>query len=326
MIWLRTAWRCNHWGARSSLAWLGAIAALLFAACAPAQTVQPQSAKPAPQRAAPAQWRLADDDNTITLFGTVHMLPPDFAWERSALEAALEQAEAVYLETNIDPEGQAALPAAMLRAGTNPPGVTLSGLLSAADRARLQTLAASLGVSVAALEDRRPWLAALSLSVAAVARAGHDPEAGADAWLRRRAQALGAELRYLETAEEQIAVFAGLSPQADRAFLTATLRQVEEDIAELGVLDRAWAAGDLATLEPMLVASLSEAGPEVYAAALTNRNVRWVEAIEALIAGDEDVVIGVGTAHLVGPDSVVAMLRAKGYAVEGPGAPTPERR
>ena len=55
--------------------------------------------------------------------------------------------------------------------------------------------------------------------------------------------------------------------------------------------------------------------PEVYQRVLVDRNERWVPKIEALIEGGVPTLVIVGTGHLVGRDSVVAMLQAKGHFV-----------
>ena len=56
--------------------------------------------------------------------------------------------------------------------------------------------------------------------------------------------------------------------------------------------------------------------PEMYRLFVVQRNRNWVELIEPMTKRDESVLIIVGAAHLVGRDSVPALLRAKGYHVE----------
>ena len=58
--------------------------------------------------------------------------------------------------------------------------------------------------------------------------------------------------------------------------------------------------------------------PRLYRRLVTNRNRAWVATIEGLLKGSEQALIVVGVGHLVGPDSVPAMLRRRGFAVEGP--------
>ena len=51
---------------------------------------------------------------------------------------------------------------------------------------------------------------------------------------------------------------------------------------------------------------------------LHDRHTKWAPQIERMLADGRTHVVVVGSAHLVGKDSVVAMLRAKGIKVEGP--------
>ena len=55
--------------------------------------------------------------------------------------------------------------------------------------------------------------------------------------------------------------------------------------------------------------------PELKDLLLKQRNRNWVPQIETLLAGRDDVLVVVGAGHLVGPDSVIRMLRDKGYEV-----------
>ena len=41
----------------------------------------------------PALWRLKDADSEITLFGTVHLLPPDLKWRTPAIDTAFAAAD-----------------------------------------------------------------------------------------------------------------------------------------------------------------------------------------------------------------------------------------
>jgi uncharacterized protein YbaP (TraB family) len=49
---------------------------------------------------------------------------------------------------------------------------------------------------------------------------------------------------------------------------------------------------------------------------LVERNAAWVASVDDCIKQKSSCFIVVGAAHLVGPDSLVAMLRKKGYKVE----------
>ena len=101
-------------------------------------------------------------------------------------------------------------------------------------------------------------------------------------------------------------------------FLSATLREIENEPSDVATLDDAWARGDVKTLSHDLTRDLRSAGPEIYAALIRDRNRRWAEQIDLMMKGSGTAFIAVGAAHLVGKDGVPALLRAKGYKVEGP--------
>ena len=68
-----------------------AAAAALLAACSPA-----------PEKAADAgglpMWVIEDNDSTIYMTGTVHMLPPDVQWRSPRLDKALKDSTELWLE------------------------------------------------------------------------------------------------------------------------------------------------------------------------------------------------------------------------------------
>lgn len=268
---------------------------------------------PVPAAAEPAVWTIRDADSTILLFGSVHLLPEGLDWRPPALDAALDGADDLWFETPAE-GGEGRLATRAL--GLLPVGESLSARLPPAGRARLERVIAAVGLSPAAVDGLRPWLADVTLSVAALIRDGARADAGVETVLADTAP--GAERRYFETPWDQIAFLAG-SPDADQlASLEETLRQLEEDPELFTRLVRAWLAGDQAAIEQLGVAPLRTLSPVLYERLLAGRNRRWAEAILDRLAGSGTTVIVVGAGHLTGPDGLPALLRARGVAVEGP--------
>jgi uncharacterized protein YbaP (TraB family) len=276
-------------------------------------------AKTAPQAAqGPALWRISDKDSEIWLFGTVHVLPPTLKWRGPKIERAFDGAETIYFETATDAPAQSTIAAMVQRYGYNKPGVALSSLISGADRARLARICAKLHIAPAQLEPARPWLAAVQISVAEVMAQGQAQAAGVEQVLDADARAHNKKRAYFESAEEQIRFFADLDTEVQLQFLSATLREIENEPGDVDTLDQAWARGDVKTLSRELNRDLRSAGPEIYAALIRDRNRRWADEIDTMMKGSGTAFIAVGAAHLVGKDGVPALLRAKGYVVEGP--------
>ena len=53
--------------------------------------------------AGPALWKVADDDTTIYLFGTVHVLPQGVEWYDATIAKALEGSDILVTEIPMDP-------------------------------------------------------------------------------------------------------------------------------------------------------------------------------------------------------------------------------
>lgn len=268
-----------------------------------------------PALAHPGLWVVKDADTTIYLFGTVHLLPQDTDWHFPALDRALADSQTLYVE--IVDDDQANMAALVLRYGmdmTHP----LTGLLSPFDRSRLERAArlANVPGGVASLNMMRPWLAALTLTVAPLTQAGLDPAQGVDRQLRAAMEKAGKPVRALETAEQQIGFLAGMPQAMQLAMLRSTLRDTDRATVDLKSIIEAWKNGDdeaLARLENEL---MRRDEPELYQRLLVERNEAWARQVAALLQQPGTVFIAVGAAHLAGPDSLQRQLQRQGESVE----------
>lgn len=260
----------------------------------------------------PALWSISDADSTLYLFGTVHVLRPDTAWGSAKVDAAFEASDDLILEIS-NPDDQAALLPLIRQHGLSQ--TPLSSLLTPEEAADLDAAARTMGGSAAGFDGFRPWLAALTLSVAPLARAGYDPLSGVELILKHRAEDAGKPVTGLETIDHQVEILAGLPEEIQLAFLRSTLRDFDQATTELDALVAAWAAGDVETLERIGVDEMKAESQEVYDALLTRRNAEWADRIQTLLEGSGTTFIAVGSAHLAGEDSVQAMLERRGVAV-----------
>ncbi len=264
----------------------------------------------------PAMWRLADSDSEIFLFGTFHLLPPGTQWASAVMDDAMVETETTFFEADTtSQQAQQALQQAVQQYGVNKPGVTLSSTLGAERAAKFGAVAEKYGVPLANLEPFRPWLASLTVTIVAYQRAGFDPNSGAETIITAKATEQGDEIRYLETAVDQIKALASLEDTNDFTSFDDGLKQLEDVDTEIKNLLTSWRTGDVKAMEEQLVDSIKSASPAAFDVLLKNRNANWVEQINTLMAGEGDHFIAVGAGHLVGEDSVVDMLRDRGYTV-----------
>ena len=269
-----------------------------------------------PAAAEPPVWTVRDADSTIILFGSVHVLPAGLDWRPERLDAALETADDLWFEVPVDQASDTEAAQAAAARGYLPAGQTLSSLLSPAGRDRLERVSGKLGLSPAGMERLAPWYADISVGVVALMRQGATVTTGVERTLAGAAPR--AQRRAFETPTGQIAFFAD-APIADQlASLEDTLRQVDEDPSYYNRLIDAWATGDTRAIETLGLTPMKQVSVYLYDQLIVQRNRRWADIIAGRMDGSGRTVIVVGVGHLVGPDSVPALLRARGYAVEGP--------
>lgn len=298
--------------------------ALVFAiaiAGAPAQALAQAAPAPAAAAAAapiqgegPALWVIKDADSTLYLFGSVHVLRPTTGWASPRVNAAFDSASDVWFEIT-NPEDQAAMMPLIQQYGLSPQ-TPLSSRLTPEELAQLDAAAKAIGASAAQMDPLKPWLAALSLSVAPLIKAGYDPQSGVELALKARAQAAGKSLHGFETLEKQIGLLATLPDDVQLEFLRETLKDYDQAVVILDSMVEAWAKGDVEALDRIVVEDMKTDAPELYKVLLVDRNTDWANQIQTLLQGSGTAFIAVGAAHLTGDDSVQSILNSRGVAVE----------
>ncbi|WP_321490644.1 TraB/GumN family protein [uncultured Hyphomonas sp.] len=267
----------------------------------------------------PAVWTLADEDTTIRIMGTVHFLRPELDWRSEQIDTALAEAGTLVFEADVSSQEAASEMMAFVSShALFTDGRQLTSLLDEAETAELKEALDYLGFPLGAMETFRPWYAAVNLSVLQMQKDGFDPGAGVEQVLEREGKAAGKDFAYLETIEEQLGRFANLPDDEQVDFLISSAESVEEGSEMLDVLVNEWEDGDVAGLAALMSNPEMMGSEAIYDALLKERNQDWLPKIEAMLDEPGTVLVAVGAGHLAGKDSVIELLRARGYEVEGP--------
>ena len=260
-------------------------------------------------------WKVAGKGGAVYLVGSVHLLSSDFYPLPPSLDAAYKDSDLLLEEVDMaeltDPVSQMAL----LSKGMLPSSTPLDTVISPTTYALLTKRAEALGVPAAPFKMLKPWMAALTLVQLEWQQAGFDPQLGLDKHFYDRAKADGKTTQGLETSEYQVSRLDGLSMDQQERLLAESVKELDEERANMKKLVDGWRAGDVAAVERIVLSEL-KAEPALYQRLLVERNRNWLPKIEALFARPRRALVVVGAAHLVGPDGLIAALKAKGYTVE----------
>jgi len=301
---------------------LAATAALAISACGQKDEAPlapgPETSAPAAEAGivGPPRWVVRDEDSTMVLFGTIHILPEGLEWQSEELKGDIASADEVWFEV-LPAELMDQQKAAVLsnQYGASP-DVTLSERLDEETYAQLSDVAAELNLPIAQLENFRPWLVAVTVQVVDLVRDGYAPGSGAEMVIA--AQTEDSRERALETMEQQLGFFGELPDEVEIAFLKSVLEEVERGQTEIKEFTEDWARGDISALEDLLIGSIQDVSEELYQVLLVRRNEAWAERLSQELEGSGTDFVAVGAGHLVGDDGLPMLLKKRGYTVEGP--------
>lgn len=285
--------------------WLrAALAGLLpLTACA-------AEAAPAAPAARPAMWKVADADTTLYLFGTIHLLPEGQSWRTPAMDSALAGSDELVLEVaNVDDMMAGAQ--AMARLGLSPGLPPIAQRVPEGKRAAMRAMIAEAGYPEAVFDRLETWAAALSLLGVTFKRLGLDPSLGVESQIGAPFRKSGRIVTGLETVEQQLGYLDGLSEDAQRAMLLSVVEDSAETRAQFRSMLAAWASGDLEGIARTFDDE-TQMSPELKTALMSRRNAAWAEWLSKRMAKPGTAFVAVGAGHLVGEDSVQAMLKKKG--------------
>ena len=266
----------------------------------------------------PALWRVADEDTTIYLFGTVHTLHADTKWETRFVLDALQDADAIYFEADVEtPAAQRDINDIVTQQGLFIDGQTLEDVLPADAEREVEEALALLGVSMQGIYNFKPWLASMQLSSIHLESRNFRSDLGVERVISVDARQRGIPIRYLETGAYQMGLLASVPQTEQIAMLVQTAQQIEDEPDALDRLIVNWSQGDVAALAKTISKDDVFGSGEVYNLMLRTRNANWSDKIKTLL--DEEAgtfFIAVGAAHLAGDDSVQNLLAANGISSE----------
>jgi uncharacterized protein len=281
---------------------IAALAAPLAAACLPAA-------------ADPAAWRIEGrSGGEIALLGSMHVLRPSDYPLPPAVDALYERADSIVMELDLDDLDAAALQSSLLAAAMLPAGTVLRDVLDPEIYRLSEQRASALGVDLALLERLEPWLVAVTMLDVGVRKLGFQAERGLEQYVLGKARRDGKEILGLESPATQVSIFDDLSRAGQQQLLEQTLQELDTAGGTMSEMAAAWRDGRLDVLADGL---LDEFGsfPGLYTALVTDRNADWVGKLEPLLADGRKYLVVVGALHLIGDDSVIELLEARGHAV-----------
>lgn len=331
---------------------IGIFAALLLVAT----TIIPVSATTTPVSAkeqssqfdfepTPAIWKLADEDTTIYMFGTIHLLPRDLKWRTDKFDAIVKEVDELVVETSDADskviENRDEFFASMTETKDVIP---LIERIKPENQTALRSLAKYIGLPLEALDVVPAWIIPFMMYFKSIEGAETSGEYGHKYGVETVLEAEFAKMeKPVVSIEDPLSIVAALTnmPEGQQmAFINQMLEEwdVTEDALKTVEFDPladiknkskstdnpvvaldytediAWAKGNIAKLEVGL--TKEEMGEGYYDILITDRNTAWTIWLEERLKRPGKILLAVGAGHFVGEHALLKMLAAKGLEVE----------
>ena len=287
---------------RSALCWVVCTAVCSFAVSAAPEPIKSGGGKH-------CLWRVTNAKAPFYLLGSIHRLRDSDYPLPSVIDATIAQSNVFYFET--DPNHDGDMLQRLEAAAKLPGGVEIKDKVHTKTWDYLRSGARGGNFDWVHL---RAWGIAMFLLDYPV----HMRLSGAygvDNYVEKKARARNCSLRGLESLDAHIAVFGGMSDIESEAYLLQAIVYADHRESEMRDMIAAWKSGNAERLAAMDDPTVREA-PGLNARFLQSRNTRWVPVIENAIKSGKPTMIVAGVMHFSGSQSVIAMLRARGYQIE----------
>lgn len=285
------------------------------------------------ERPGPSLWRVSKGDHVVWLLGTLDPLPKRMVWRSRDVEKVVAEAQEVLagapsVSANIGPISMIKLYLQYRRTEKIPAKENLHDWLSPSLYARFAAVKLRFDPHDRQIEELRPMMAARRLYERALA----DSHLTSRNEIESRVYALAREhhvpimrISIHVSDPKDILTEAGEIPRAaEIACLSATIDRLETDLDAMKSRARDWSLGDVDALRKLpfppqreVCTSAAESAPQIKAL-LDRAGEDWQAALESALARNRTTLAMKPIYDLMGPQGTLAMLRAKGYTVEGP--------
>lgn len=265
-------------------------------------------------------WKVANNNTgkTSYVFGTHHFAPLSMLDSIKGLDAALQNADKVYgeldMQAAMDPSALMGMQQMMMA----PADSTIDKVLTTKQLSDLNMAWAKYGtdqIPLNALYVLKP--AGLSTQLAALMSAKVLPDInvgqGIDNELQVRARKAGKQVAGLETMEFQTNMLLGdpISKQAED--LVETIEDIDAEAGKLVRLTNAYLNQNYKDIETICAESVLK-NPESAEKMIISRNNNWMKQLEPEMKNTNLLVV-VGAGHLVGDKGILNQLKKAGYTV-----------
>lgn len=261
-------------------------------------------------------WKLDADNGSFYLAGSCHVLRKSDYPLPEEFEAAYDDADQVIFESDIEALMSQDIQLLLISKGMYTGGDTLEKKLSKKSYASLVKYCNDRSMSIDLFQNFKPWMVAMTFLVLELGKNGITVADGLDMYFSNKAKKDGKQTGGLEDVYRHIELVSSFEEEFDDSIIESFIQEVGKVQVIMEDLIKSWRAGDEAGIDEYVSENIRKEFPKLYKRLIADRNRDWIPHLEALIGSGKRTLVIVGVGHLVGKDSVINLLKSKGYKVK----------
>lgn len=256
-------------------------------------------------------WLAEQGDKRIILAGSVHLLHPSQLPIPDEYLKAFAEAERIVFEIDLT-EMNSMMAAAKMMQTFQLQGTTLDKTLQPEVWQKLKEFMQQHNVPTTLVMFDAAFMS-FSLPVVVWQQQGYGD--GIDKILYDKAKQEGKTIIGLETFDQQLSALASLKEVDPNVLINETIKGLTDPKLTISALIKQVYQGDTEAIDKQMDTFRTKEMEKFYQSLLVDRNKAWLSQIEGYATDKIPTMVVVGAMHLVGDESVLAMLADKGYKI-----------
>lgn len=260
-------------------------------------------------------WQVSSGESRVLIGGTIHILAESDYPLPGVFDRAYKACDILVFETDIGKMAQPEFVQKVMATMTYSGQETLESKLTAKTFADLTKFSSQRGLDAKSLNQFKPGMVMVMLTLAEAARAGA-VGSGVDEHFFIQGRKDHKPMRFFEAPMDQIRFLSQIGIGKEDEMIAYILRDVGSLANLLPVMKKAWRTGDNDLMFDSSLAPLKTQYPGLYTSIMVNRNLAWLPVIAQMLKTPEVEFILVGAGHLAGDQGLLKLLEEKGFSAE----------
>lgn len=261
-----------------------------------------------------ALWEVSHGPYKIWLGASLPALKKSNNPMPSEFDDAFRRADELVVERDIAAVNQPDFGVRAMQASIYRDGRNLKSVLTPANWQALEKFSQSRGVPTFSLLLFKPAFAGFTLTTLEAKRLQLGN--GVDAHYYYRATKIQKPVSALETVEQQIQFLQKINDMDANVLISNMLDELVDLSSTVDQAALSWRAGNMQKLDQLKGEKMRAQAPGLYRELVVNRSKAWLPKFKTMLDNADVEFVLVDAVHLTGPDNLLQLLKAEGFAVK----------